>query len=85
MLWAPPPRVQEFACGDIAISNLAHPQYTQVTISADLFSPGARVRSQRVAVRMVQLSLLCCAVLCCGWRMRSRQVSGQATERKEEC
>jgi hypothetical protein len=51
--WAParaaahrPPchcRAQEFACGDIAITNLAHPRFTQVTISADLFSPGACV------------------------------------------
>jgi len=30
----------EFKCGDITISNLVHPSLTQVTISADLFSPG---------------------------------------------
>lgn len=31
---------KEFKCGDISISNLVHPTLTQVTIQADLFSPG---------------------------------------------
>eukprot|EP00879_Flechtneria_rotunda_P003135 GHRR01003357.1.p1 GENE.GHRR01003357.1~~GHRR01003357.1.p1 ORF type:complete len:325 (+),score=48.97 GHRR01003357.1:589-1563(+) len=39
-----PPKLEgdfkEFHCGDISISNLLHPQWTQVSITADLFSPG---------------------------------------------
>lgn len=31
---------KEFTCGDISISNVVHPTLTQVTIQADLFSPG---------------------------------------------
>eukprot|EP00878_Enallax_costatus_P001102 GHUV01001239.1.p1 GENE.GHUV01001239.1~~GHUV01001239.1.p1 ORF type:complete len:322 (+),score=48.37 GHUV01001239.1:268-1233(+) len=30
----------EFTCGDIAVSNVAHPEWTEVTITASLFSPG---------------------------------------------
>lgn len=32
--------LQEYVCGDIAISNLTHPQWTEVTITANIFSPG---------------------------------------------
>jgi hypothetical protein len=30
----------EFTCGDIAVSNLSHPKWTEVSITANLFSPG---------------------------------------------
>lgn len=31
---------QEYKCGDIEVSNTAHPKLTQVTVTADLYSPG---------------------------------------------
>lgn len=30
----------EFTCGDIAVSNISHSKWTEVTITANLFSPG---------------------------------------------
>jgi hypothetical protein len=32
--------LQEYLCGDISISNLTHPQWTEVTVVANIFSPG---------------------------------------------
>jgi hypothetical protein len=32
--------LQEYMCGDISISNLTHPQWTEVTVVANIFSPG---------------------------------------------
>eukprot|EP00877_Chromochloris_zofingiensis_P004294 jgi/Chrzof1/13866/Cz08g15160.t1 len=32
--------LQEYKCGDIEVSNTAHPKLTQVTVTADLYSPG---------------------------------------------
>lgn len=29
-----------YSCGDIAISNLTHPKWTEVTVNANIFSPG---------------------------------------------
>ncbi|WIA23780.1 hypothetical protein OEZ85_013464 [Tetradesmus obliquus] len=40
---APPSKDGEFTeytCGDISISNLSHPQCTEVTVVANIFSPG---------------------------------------------
>lgn len=32
--------MQDYACGDIAISNTAHPSATRVDVTASIFSPG---------------------------------------------
>lgn len=50
------PGPQEFRCGDIVISNTAHPLWTEVTITAELFSPGGL----RCSAAAVSAAACCC-------------------------
>jgi hypothetical protein len=56
--------LQEYKCGDIEISNIVHPTCTQVTVTADLFSPGGCQAATAGCIAVVlQASRTCCVLL----------------------